>query len=348
MAKLALVEFTKSFMGKFDVQEQLNGINGFFQLLKLLLSQYSLESKQVMKQRTLFTNGILTLTPTELFSFNKNSFDFIDKLVAENESDYYNTKGSLRLRVLGALWDSESNKSFVESIRFKFGEILKANLEFINNADQISSNLNIGGDDSSSSEADAEENTKEIKDVLFSLLGHILDLLPIQDFITSVLPLLSRSNDEAIRHHLTLVTATKFELEPMGSAQTADKVIDTLFENISGENEASSIVQASLNTLSALISKFGDKLDSSLLTQSLKISTQSLLSERSEIIISSLNVLTNIVQTLGVKSIAFYPKIVPPALKIFQKFQDSDDSLRQQLQLSVILLFASMIKRLPS
>lgn len=344
----ALVEFTKSFMGKFDVQEQLNGINGFFQLLKLLLSQYSLESKQVMKQRTLFTNGILTLTPTELFSFNKNSFDFIDKLVAENESDYYNTKGSLRLRVLGALWDSESNKSFVESIRFKFGEILKANLEFINNADQISSNLNIGGDDSSSSEADAEENTKEIKDVLFSLLGHILDLLPIQDFITSVLPLLSRSNDEAIRHHLTLVTATKFELEPMGSAQTADKVIDTLFENISGENEASSIVQASLNTLSALISKFGDKLDSSLLTQSLKISTQSLLSERSEIIISSLNVLTNIVQTLGVKSIAFYPKIVPPALKIFQKFQDSDDSLRQQLQLSVILLFASMIKRLPS
>ena len=72
------------------------------------------------------------------------------------------------------------------------------------------------------------------------------------------------------------------------------------------------------------------------------------MSERSEIIISSLNVLTNIVQTLGVKSIAFYPKIVPPALKIFQKFQDSDDSLRQQLQLSVILLFASMIKRLPS
>ncbi|AMD19359.1 HBR458Wp [Eremothecium sinecaudum] len=343
------LEFSKKFLSNFSVIDQLNGLSKLFELLRLLSD---ISSTEGVKQpyRTLFSNGVLNFTSSELFNLKKNAFDYIDNLVSEESVDYHNSNGTLKLRILSALTDPQSGAAFISAIIARFGALLNAILEFINNVESIcqTGNSSISDAEGSFTEAESEDRVAEINEVLFSLLSHVLDLLPTNEFVQSVSPLLNKGNSEAIRHHLILAIGSKFDLEPIQSAADAESVISMLFGITTGENESPSIIQVALNTVSILITKFGSQISSTLLTESLKVGVQHLSSERMDIIISALSVLTNTVHILGVKSIAFYPKIVPRSLEIFASVQDTEDELKEQTQLSVLLMFAAMIKRMPS
>ncbi|AET40737.1 snoRNA-binding rRNA-processing protein UTP10 Ecym_6361 [Eremothecium cymbalariae DBVPG len=349
----SILEFCKALLSKFDVLEQLHGIAGFLELVDLLGTHHK-DNAEILSRRTLFSNGILNYSEVELHAFEKNAFDFIDKIITEDGTEYHSTAGNLKLRILSSFLDVERNEEFNGSIKVRFGDVLKLTLGFINNAEKLfnisaNSSANTTSDiEDSNSEPEVDDAVEEVKEILFKLLGHILDLLPINPFVESVLTLIQSTNDGAVRHHIIMVTNSKFKLEPVSSSVIAERVINQLFGIVSNPEEATNIVQVSLNTLSSLITKFGEKIDSKLLVESLKVGSQLLISKKIEVIISGLAVLTSTIYVLGVKSIAFYPKIVPQALEIFESVKDSNDELREQLQLSVILLFASMLKRIPS
>lgn len=345
-----LIEFTKSFMDKFNVLEQITAINGFFDLIKILPVTKVSEDDKTLIPRVLFAHDILNYTESELFVLRKNLLDFIDKILTDDVSSYYSITSSLRLKALSAMCDSRLDNAVKESIRTVFNTLLRNNLDFISNLDEYCSHMTLIKNEESF-DLEIDDYMKDMKDILFKLLKHILDLLPIDDFVKSALPLLDSTNTDAVRLHLTVLIAAKFDSKGIESVSIANKVIHTLFENITSKDTSSALIQASFNTLSSLIDKFDDKLDPSLFTESLKISTSNLLSDHIEIVIASLSTLTNIIKTIGVKSIAFYSKIVPPVLKIFQQSrvtQYDQDNLKEQLELSIVLLFASMIKRLPS
>lgn len=114
--------------------------------------------------------------------------------------------------------------------------------------------------------------------------------------------------------------------------------------------------QAYLNAFSSIVNKFGGSThllvtqgNTEALINSLNIITSNsgLLSEQPEIVISSINAITSIVNVLGVKAIGLFPKIVPPSLNIWKTTTASEDESSKLLQASIILLLACLIKRYP-
>lgn len=343
------IEFFKTFSGKFDVIDLLHGYNELFSLIELL-DYESLHSKS-SQTRTLFSNGITNMSKSELFNLKKNALDFIDKVIGESKSDYYNTSSNLKLRLLGVLIDSTLDDTVKDQLRNTFSTLLGRTLLMINSTDDyaVQKRLSSGKtEDEENSESENEIDHKDLKEVLFNLLSHILELLPIGDFVASTLPLLQGKTDESVRHHLTLVTANKFNEEPIDSFEVANDVLQTLVNIVENEQESTSMLQVTLNTIGSIVSRFGDKLDSSVLMKTMENACKLLKSGTTEIEISSLTVLATVIQVLGVKTIAFYSKVVPVTIDIFRKIQNTQNELKEQLQLAIILLFTAMIKKIPS
>ena len=343
-----VVEFAKAFLGKFSVLDQLTGFSNFFSIIDTLLSaSMDEDKKQELESQTLFSNGILNFSGSELSGFIKNSFDFINKTVEDENSDYYTANGSFRVRVYSELIDQNNDSEEISSIKSEFGNILRDILLFINDINTF----NKSSSSSSDSESDSKQSNEhydELKKILFSLLQNMLSILPIENFIETIKPLLSSKNND-IRYHVTLVIGTKFDLEPVEVAPTAERVITYLLEQASNGSETVVVSQVMLNTIAQLISKFGSNIDQAVINKSLDQCTKNLKSEKAEIIISSLSVITNSIQILGVKTIAYYPKIVQPSIALFKKTETEKETfLRSQLQLSILLLFATMVKSMPT
>ncbi|SSD59858.1 probable U3 small nucleolar RNA-associated protein 10 [Saccharomycodes ludwigii] len=354
-----LVEFTKNFLSKFSAIEQLSGILGFFQLIDLLPVEPTEDSKEKLLHRAVFNNGIFNFNRGELRTLKKNLFEYTNKLISENETDYYTSGGGLKFKILSVLIEAQDTNNFagIQSIKDVFGKIIEEILYFINNCENILSSLDKNGVASSSSvngnndnEVDYKEAVTELKDTIYSLLTNTLELLPIQDYISAIIPLLNNNkNDLEVKYHIILSISSKFQYEPMTSSTIADEIIGVLFGNcVSEENSSPVIIQASLNVVSSLFDKFKNHLDPSKLMEGLTICSTFLSSEKVEIQISSLACLTNSIQILGVKTISFYSKIVPRVLEIFKTHKTKEETvLKYDLQLAINLLFAAIIKRIP-
>ncbi|SMN18029.1 similar to Saccharomyces cerevisiae YJL109C UTP10 Nucleolar protein [Maudiozyma saulgeensis] len=343
-----VVEFAKAFLGKFEVKEQLTGVSSFFNIIETLVSaSMNEDKKQELETQTLFSNGILNLPSNELSLFVKNSFDFINKTIQDDNSDYYTANGSFRVRVYSSLIDVTNDAKEIIDIKSEFSNIIRDILLFINDINTFNKNSSTSSD-SDSDTKQSNEHYDELKATLFSLLQNMLSVLPIEDFIETIKPLLNSKNND-IRYHITLVIGTKFDLEPIDVAPTAEKVINYLLEQISTGSETTLVSQVMLNTIALLINKFGSNISQPIINKSLDECTKNLSQDKVEIIISSLSVITNSIQVLGIKTIAYYPRIVKPSIELFKKTENNKETfLRSQLQLSIMLLFATMVKSMPS
>ncbi|EHN01770.1 Utp10p [Saccharomyces cerevisiae x Saccharomyces kudriavzevii VIN7] len=346
-----LIEFIKALLVDLHVSEQLSGLNDLLDIIKSLTSsKKSSEKKKLLESRVLFSNGILNVPESEFLAFINNAFEFFNKITEETDQDYYDVRKNLRLKVYSVLLDETSDEKLIKRIRDEFGTLLETLLFFINSLEvTFSSILSQENDEVSDSETSFSDHTSEIKEILFKVLGGVLNILPVDEFVNAVLPLLNTSSNEDIRYHLTLVIGSKFELESSEAIPIVNNVLKVLLGRMPLESKSVAISQVILNTMTALVSKYGKKLDGSILTQTLTLATEKMTSDMTEVKISSLALITNCVQVLGVKSIAYYPKIVPPALQLFDgSLADSVNPLKEQLQVAILLLFAGLIKNIPS
>ncbi|SCU80096.1 LAFA_0B07470g1_1 [Lachancea sp. 'fantastica'] len=342
----SVLEFTKPFLAKFSVLNQLAGIHKLLLLLSSFSESCSEEEKAQNASKTLFSNGVLNSSEMEILALRRNGLKFVDSIILDDEQGLQST-GNLKLKIMGALWDSSSDKQFQVEVKSKFGAVLKTALTSLNASATIA-DVPFESQEVAS-KGEVSELRENIRELLFQILGHVLDLLPIKDFTSATLPLLAKeSSSDTIRNHLILVLSSKFKLEPGESVVFANQVIEALFKIIDEDSKNDGIVQVSLNTVESLIGKYGDRIDAGLITKGMKISSELLLSHKMEIEISSLAVLTSGIQALGVKAIAFYPKIVTPALQIFKELENSEADVKEQLQLAIILVFAAMVKRIPA
>ncbi|CAI4537936.1 BBM_1a_G0028620.mRNA.1.CDS.1 [Saccharomyces cerevisiae] len=346
-----LIEFIKALLVDLHVNEELSGLNDLLDIIKLLTSsKSSSEKKKPLESRVLFSNGVLNFSESEFLTFMNNTFEFINKITEETDQDYHDVRRNLRLKVYSVLLDETSDKKLIRNIREEFGTLLEGVLFFINSVELTFSCITSQeNEEASDSETSLSDHTTEIKGILFKVLGNVLQILPVDEFVNAVLPLLSTSTNEDIRYHLTLVIGSKFELEGSEAIPIVNNVMKVLLDRMPLESKSVVISQVILNTMTALVSKYGKKLEGSILTQALTLATENVSSDMTEVKISSLALITNCVQVLGVKSIAFYPKIVPPSIELFDaSLADSSNPLKEQLQVAILLLFAGLIKRIPS
>ena len=355
------IAFCRSFLNKLAAVEQLKGILGVFKLIKKLPTSFvyfkSPEGmREEMLKETLFSNSIINLDFFGLNKLKKNLLQFINKLVVDDSNDYY-SDGSLKLKILTLLTDEEADSNFVETA---FSSLNKEILEGIEEVSfQVSKDKDFAHKDTASeittdasgasqeNGTDLKDNLLEIKQNLFELLKNILFLLPIDSYIQSVSSLLTAKYENSVRQHITLAIGERFKFESLETCPAAMEIMKIIFENSKNSESTTELVETSLATINDLISKFKDKIDSSMLTEALTISTENVQSEHTSISIACLALMNNTLQIQGVKCISFYPKIIPAALKLMKKHENGSDPLRSQLQIAIILLFAVAIRKLP-
>ncbi|OUM55271.1 hypothetical protein BVG19_g4778 [[Candida] boidinii] len=332
----AIVDFACAFLQNFTPEEQLKATKEYLDLWKLLPEDILMKDSNEftsLSTRPIFGSSVLSLGKAELFNLRKGLILYIRHALVDAKTS--NGTPRFRLKIATLLLKDKDPEELLNI----FAEVIEHILEVI---DSYQSNV--------------EE--AEILNKFYKLLGDVLALLPIEQFIKSISKILNvdKISESQLRtiKYVTGVTSTKFELEHIDDPYAengASILIPILLKNIESERDIE-LSQASLDSIANLIQKFTDKLEASLLLKVLGIVTSKsgLLIENSpEVVISSINCITSIIFVVGVKMIGYFPKVVPPMFKIFEKTKNGDDKVNDNLiQISIIALWSCLFNKMPA
>ncbi|KAK6462809.1 component of small subunit processosome [Scheffersomyces coipomensis] len=345
---LECLEFTISFLKGFSALDQLSALNGFAQLWKLIpttpLDPKSEEYKQ-LSTRSIYGGSILSLSEDGLTELSAGLLSFIELILKDDANNVGYSISSLKTKIAVVLLDSDSQELEISDLLKEFGNVTSFIIMSL----------------------DTFNDSQIILTRLYKLLSTFMDLLPLNYFIDSIIELLDIENltdsvSIKVARNYVILAGSKFETELSTSnitesikSSVVEKLLPILIKGIKGNIDVE-LQQSFLNTFSIIINKFGSELatsNSKLLIDALQASTseQCLLSSETEVIISSISAIGNIVNILGVKTIGLLPKILPPALKIWQEttIENSqfDDDSAKLIQTSVIILLSCLIRKLP-
>ncbi|KAL3232571.1 U3 small nucleolar RNA-associated protein 10 [Nakaseomyces bracarensis] len=345
----SIIEFVKSLLSKFDIESQIHGIQKYFEIFnELLEANKNPEKKVTLETQSLYSNRILNFTQLEFYQLLINSYDFLNKIIIDNDNDYFDSNRSFRIRLYSVLLDQEIPDSEKSMIERGFGEILESVLYLINSSPEVFMIDTESTIDTKKPSGSISDSLSEISSSLLTVLQNLLSVLPMNVFLKTTIPMLESSANEDIRFHVASIIGNKFDEETVEEQAVTSEVVNKILERIPKESEHTKVSQVLLNTLSLLVNKYGSHLDTGLLMNVLHTSTDLIKGEIRELQISSLAVVTNAIGVLGVKFISFYPKIVPRSIQLFALSKEKSDILTSQLQLSILLLFTAMIKSIPS
>lgn len=362
----SLVDFITALLKIFTADESLQSIANFYELWDLIpASELDKDSElySALSSRSIFGTGIVNLTTKEMLQRKAALLEFVNKVVGSDEdSSVASSSVSLKMKVALVLFDDQVADEEKKQVLQRFNKVTS----FILGSLDTFSNSNL--------------QSKEIASGLYELLKSLLSLLPLSYYINSIAESLKNANDSVsikIARNFAILAGSKFDTEV--NANSLDENIDSVVMDellpilVNGIDKYDNVelVQAYLDTFATIVNKMGSttqELASStsakFLLSSLKVFTsdKGLLSAQTEILVSSLNSITSIINVLGVKAIGYFPKILPPALSIlestFEKLtEDSDeesdeeeneeDESKTLIQGSILMLFACLIKKMP-
>lgn len=328
----ALVDFATVFLQVFSAKEELDATRRFLDLWKCIPKEPVEKDSPAFKElssKVIFGPSIVSMSKNELYHWRKGLVSFIRHALTDSQGS--NGIPKLRLKIASQILEDKNTPELLSS----FSETIKYLLDVV---DLLS---NSHEDD-------------EIMNKFYKLLGDILNLLPIEYYCKSVNEILTSSNTslQTIKSLVTL-TASKFNLEHTENAYAHEGItllIPTLVEKISSQIDIE-LSQACLDTMASIFHRFGQYVDASSLVKylSIIIGKCGLTNENSpELTISSINCITSIIVIVGVKMIGLFPKIVPPIFKIFDKSVDNKQESSKLIQISIIVFFSALIKKIPN
>lgn len=328
----ALVDFATVFLQVFPAKEELDATRKFLDLWKCIPKEPVEKDSPAFKElssKVIFGPSIVSMSKNELYHWRKGLVSFIRHALTDSQGS--NGIPKLRLKIASQILEDKNISELLSS----FSETIKYLLDVI---DLLS---NSHEDD-------------EIMNKFYKLLGDILNLLPIEYYCKSVNEILTSPNTslQTIKSLVTL-TASKFNLEHTENVYAHEGItllIPTLVEKISSQTDIE-LSQACLDTMASIFHRFGQYVDASSLIKFLGIiiGKCGLTNENSpELTISSINCITSIVVIVGVKMIGLFPKIVPPIFKIFDKSVDNKQESSKLIQISIIVFFSALIKKIPN
>ncbi|CUM68169.1 uncharacterized protein PRCAT00005886001 [Priceomyces carsonii] len=350
----SLLEFTSSFMKIFSAEQQLFGISKYFELWEQIpVAQLESGSEEYTKlsTRAIFGASVLSLSDDGLVSLKADLLTFLcDVIRSPPETKFsFNNGLSLKAKLSISLLDPELSLS----------DSANSLKEFRKNTALILSSLEKFIDTSS---------CEKIADRLFDLLDVYVNLLPLDYFLDSAIASMDvgKTADPLsmrVSKNFALLTIRKLEEELNSDSYNENiklillnKMLPTLLELINSSHNIE-LEQSCLDMLAVIVTKLGSFTNdlalpenARSLTEFLPIITkeQGLLNSQPEIIISAIYAITSIVNVLGVKSIGFFPQIVPPILKIWESTKGSEDDSSKLVQPAILFMLSSLIKKLPA
>ncbi|WPK26845.1 hypothetical protein PUMCH_004209 [Australozyma saopauloensis] len=358
----SLLEFPSSLLKTFSSEECLNSFEGFLQLWDAIPDE-TLDSESdtyaELSSRSIYGTAVVALQTKDLQKLKANMLKFLNEVLAYDEESTFSSKLlSLKMKVSLVVFDSKSSERQKTAVLNLFNRLTSFILI------KLETYSNIG-------------NSRSVDSIeeLYLLLKKMLNLLPLSHYISFIVGSLNKITDPMslkVAKNFAILAGTRFETEI--TANSYDDEVSAVVSNdllpalISGvkDNKNGELLQAYLDTFAIIVSKFSvqemnSPVNAKLLMESLKVVTseQGLLSEKVEVNISSLNVITNIVKCLGVKCIGYFPKILPPALKLWESTVDNvtdadevdteaDTDAKMLLQGSILMLFSCLVKKMPA
>lgn len=374
---MMLVEFIKSFMKNFEISDQLKSIKNFLDLWshvpdKAINKKMEETIYNEFSSRPIFGEEIANLNNFEMLLFKKNLISFIDRSIITDSEYNRHSLPYLKLQVAALLLDNRAEKSKIDVLLDVFNQLVTSVLE------KLTSSARKVTDENN----ELFEISKKIDRKFYRLLNDSLSLLPVNYFVEAIKKLFSLPKNEkniVIISNIIYLASRQFETEPNDSEIAISSANDLFFKLVDiitdyqakPNAEIHEIIQNSMDTLSSLLDKFREKIDNGYLIRVLNSLTAvnadrlSFINnfEAPELIISSLNLISNIVSVIGIKSIGFFPKIIVPSIMVFEQSlkdsnqnmdtsndDDDDDevlSSDQLIQTSVALLYSCFIKKMP-
>lgn len=358
----SLLDFISALLKTFEAGEFLEAISKFYKLWEAVpSSELDKDSAEytLLSSRPVYGTAIVNMTSKELLLRKAHLLDYLNNVLASDEDNMATLSSvTLKMRVSLILFDDQVSSNEKEHILQKFNKVTSSILSSLD----FYSNSNI--------------QSKEIVAGLYDLLKSLLNLLPLSFYISSITDSLNKADDEIsikIARNFAVLAGTKLETEVNANSideNVGDVVLDQLLPILAlgiEKYDNIELVQAYLDTFASVVNKFNSlsqdlsvSSTAKFLLNSLKIFTSEkcLLNSQTEILVSSVNAITSVVNVLGVKAIGYFPKILPPALSIleatFEEAEDSDDEDEEEseskvlVQGSVLMLFACLIKKLPA
>ncbi|KAI5957031.1 UTP10 [Candida margitis] len=340
----AIVGFVESYLKSFTAEDQLIGLVNFTQLVKALpIKQLEINSDDydALKVRPVYGNAIVGLTDGECLRLRASLFEYFNIILRLDSSRF--DALSLKSKIALVLLDDENAK---QEILTKFKDLTN----FILSELEMFSN---------------EHPYKPICSALYGILTNLLDLLPLANFIDSIVEFLdvdklSDTTSIKVAKNYAVLSASKFEDEISFDAYTKignsiiERLLSVLIKGIRRNIDAE-LQQAYLNTFAIVTRKLGVtnadfivKEMSKFMLESLGVFTSEcgLLSSQSEAIVAAINAIISVVNIFGVKTLGLFPKIVPPALKLWESTTENDNEGSKLVQESVLLLLSSYIKKM--
>lgn len=362
----SLLDFVTALMKIFLAHECLESIVNFYSLWKLLpLAELDSDSPEYaeLSSRSIYGSGIVNLSTKELLHRKAGSLEFLNLVLSADEDSALATNSvSLKMRVSLVLFDDHVAED----------EKLQVLLSFNEATSFILASLDVF-------------SHPQIVAALYDLLKSLLNLLPLSYFVSSILASLKNVSDPVsvkIARNFAVLAGTKLDtefnantLDENVDAIVLDELVPILVEGIENYSDVE-LVQAYLDTYATIVNKYGASADlassgyAKFLLGSLKVLTSEkcLLGGQTEVVVSSLSAITSITNVLGVKSIGYFPKILAPSLSILEATfkegeasdsesesdSESDDEAesesegRMLVQGAVLMLLASLVKRMPA
>lgn len=360
----SLLEFSSAFLKTFSSLECLASFERFLQLWDAIPEETLDPESDVyssLNGRSIYGTSIVVLQTKELQELRSNMLHFLDEVLFYDEESNFSSKSmSLKMKVSLVVFDTNSLQ-----------EQKRVLLDSFNN---LTSFILIKLETYSKS-----AKYEDIMEELYLLLKRMLNLLPLSHFISFIVSSLSKISDSMslkVAKNFATLAGARFETEITANSYDAaistvvsEDLLPALVEGVRASTNPE-LVQAYLDTFAIIVSKFSvqevnSPINSKLLLDSLNVITSDhgLLSAYLEVNISSLNAITNVVKCLGVKCIGFFPRILPPALKLWEttisevseSTEDDDESEdsadadgKMLLQGSVLMLFSCLVKKMPA
>lgn len=328
----ALVDFATVFLQVFSAKEELDATRRFLDLWKCIPMEPIEKDSPTFKElssKVIFGPSIVSMSKSELYHWRKGLVSFIRHALTDSQGT--NGVPKLRLKIASQILEDRNTNDLLSS----FSETIKYLLDVV---DMLSRN----------------HEDDEIMNKMYKLLGDVLNLLPIQYYSQSVNEIL-KSPEVSLQTAKNLVTLTafKFNLEHTENPYAHESItslMPTILEKITLQADLE-LSQASLDTMASIFHRFGSHIESSSLIKFLSVISGKcgLVNEDSpELTISSINCITSIVVIVGVKMIGLFPKIVPPIFKIFDKYVENKQESSKLIQISIIVFFSTLVKKIPN
>lgn len=191
--------------------------------------------------------------------------------------------------------------------------------------------------------------------LVYQLLTAILELLPLAQFVDSVLASLLAPTSKVstiLATNYAQLLGQRFENDVVSddaeAVEMAERLLPVLAKGFSGDGSPE-LQLAYIQTFATITAKV-EVTNHKLLVDALASLTPKLaIGVPPEVTIAATAAIGAIVTVLGVKTMGFFAKIVPPAIKLCEEIADDEnpDTVRL-VQSAIIVLLSSMIKRIPT